>query len=597
MSWPCQGRCVDAAWISHKGWAYFVKGGLVWRYDILHDKVDLDEGRGFPRAVRWPGLPQSWSTGFDAALNGGNGKVYFFKGREYVRFDIAAAKVDAGPLPIATQWPGLPQTWSTGFDAAVNWGNGKIYFFKGRDALSYDLSNDRADGPRPIADTLRGFPKAWSTGIDTAVNWGNGKVYIFKGYEYVRYDMAGDRVDGDFPRPIASDWHGLMPLIGWTAGPAATMPQHAMAVGQEADGRALFLCAAVVGQATYPGKTWSERKLCNYSDGQREVKTDVYAIATTTLSIAWVAKNSALLDKLIPVGVSPAGRRYYLCRARFGNGIHPGRIEAPSSGCTISYGGRSHTLNDDFEVASAPTTPNPPYIPLIVRMLSALPNSEQFKDVCASEVVYTIRDEAAAARYPHDLPEIKKLIQTISRNGCAMLYKGPAEVPKYARKVEVVLEDNVQNHAPAFVLRHDSDCTLTINPGVFPKSAGNPVDILGLLYHEVTHTVQHSKASGRFVGAFNEGVADLIALRMLEARVSKVGGDWKGGYQPMAYFVDWLDHRYKDFLYKYNMSRSIGPKWSVEVVRELTGKPVDELWQEYQDSLAVTLARPESLLR
>ena len=230
-------------------------------------------------------------------------------------------------------------------------------------------------------------------------------------------------------------------------------------------------------------------------------------------------------------------------------------------------------------------------------MLSPLPDSERFKDVCGSEVVYTVRDEAAAARYPRELPDMKTLIQTLSRNACAMLYKSPAEVPKYARKVDVVLEDNAQNHSPAFVLRHDSDCTLTINPHEFPESGRNPVDILGLLYHEVTHTVQHSKASGRHVGAFNEGVADLIRLRMLEGRVSEPGEDWQAGYQPMAYFVDWLDHRYLDFLYRYNMSRSKGPKWSVEVIRELTGKSVEALWREYQESLAVTLAQPESLLR
>src|ERR1700730_15490084 len=89
MSWPCQGRCFDAAWIANKGWAYFFKGGQYWRYDIPYDKVDLgDHDVTYPRPLRRiPGLPQSWWGGVDAVLNTGDGKAYWFKGSEYVRYD------------------------------------------------------------------------------------------------------------------------------------------------------------------------------------------------------------------------------------------------------------------------------------------------------------------------------------------------------------------------------------------------------------------------------------------------------------------------------------------------------------------------------
>ena len=114
----------------------------------------------YPRPMnKWPGLTQSWLNGINAALNGGDGKVYWFKGREYVRLDVATGKVDAGPRLIAAQWPSLPPAWSLGFDAAVNWGNGKIYFFKGDQYIRYDVNSGKSDKgyPKPIAGTIREF--------------------------------------------------------------------------------------------------------------------------------------------------------------------------------------------------------------------------------------------------------------------------------------------------------------------------------------------------------------------------------------------------------------------------------------------------------
>ncbi len=46
----------------------------------------------------------------------------------YTRYDIKADKVDPGyPKAMNSKtWPGV---WSNGIDAAINWGNGKAYFF------------------------------------------------------------------------------------------------------------------------------------------------------------------------------------------------------------------------------------------------------------------------------------------------------------------------------------------------------------------------------------------------------------------------------------------------------------------------------------
>ena len=437
--------------------------------------------------------------------------------------------------------------------------------------------------------------EAWNAGFDTAVNWGNGKVYIFKGDEYVRYDIVSDRVDGGYPKPIATNWPGLMRLVDWVNW-SAKLPDHAISIGREPDNSTHFLCAAVDGNAIYPGKLWSRNNSCYYADDKREVKTSVYAVATTKLPITWTTKTSAPSDRLIPVGVSPAGRTYYLCRARFANGVHPGRIETLSGACTIPYNGRSHALNDGFEIAIAPTTVNFPNIPHIVRMLSPLSGSDKFKDVCAAEVTFLPRDTVAAARYPSHLPDIKTLVQIVSRNTCAMLYKRPSEVPKYARKIEVVIEDHEKHRANAYVFRHDAHCTLGFNSRVFPPNGPNVMYVVTLIYHEATHTTQQSDY-GPNRAAFNEGVADYILFKAWERRIGTPGGDWKKGYDMMAYFLMWLERRYPDIAYKVVMSAATKERIGHEIIRRLTGRPIDELWQEYLAKASpARLTEPESLL-
>ena len=50
----------------------------------------------------------------------GNGRVYFFKANQYLRYDIAADTVDQDyPRPIAGNWPGLIEALPGGVDAAL----------------------------------------------------------------------------------------------------------------------------------------------------------------------------------------------------------------------------------------------------------------------------------------------------------------------------------------------------------------------------------------------------------------------------------------------------------------------------------------------
>ena len=147
----------------------------------------------------------------DAVVEWDDGKVYFFRGNQYLRYDIKTDRVDDDyPKPInQINWSGLP--WTSGIDAAVNWGNGKVYIFKGNEYVRFDIKTDKVDPgyPKTINQTTwPGLP--WVDGIDAAVNWGNGKAYIFKGDQYVRYDLKLDKADEGYPKPInRKNWPGL----------------------------------------------------------------------------------------------------------------------------------------------------------------------------------------------------------------------------------------------------------------------------------------------------------------------------------------------------------------------------------------------------
>jgi hypothetical protein len=178
------------AWPNGK--AYMFHGTNYTRYDFQtgarEDTLSIIEN--------WPGLR---NTAPDALVHWGFGKVYIFYGDEYLRFDIGQNNVEAEYLPpnppikIADRWP-LPSAWTTRLDAAVNWGNGKVYFFRGSEYLRYDITLDQVDPgyPKSIASNWNGI---WADNIDGVLYQGGTKAYFFKGDEYRRYSIDSDGVD------------------------------------------------------------------------------------------------------------------------------------------------------------------------------------------------------------------------------------------------------------------------------------------------------------------------------------------------------------------------------------------------------------------
>jgi len=185
------------------GKIYMFKGDQYVRFSSV--SAGVDSGYPKPIAGNWVGLPANFRQDLDAALfRDSNNKLYFFKGNQYVR--LTGSKMDSGyPKPIAGNWSGLPTHFNDGIDAAfLRKSNGKIYFFKGSEFVRMTGSSMDAGYPKPIKDSW-GVPDDWSDGIDAALmRRDNGKVYFFKGQDYIRFKTT-QQLDPGYPKAIANE--------------------------------------------------------------------------------------------------------------------------------------------------------------------------------------------------------------------------------------------------------------------------------------------------------------------------------------------------------------------------------------------------------
>ncbi len=193
-------------------------------------EFDLEQSRvgGIPRGIQRLdpyGFDAVFREGTTAAVNDGRGFVYFFSDGWYSRYQLSIREVSSGfPVRITEQrWPGLLALGP--IDAAVNAGNGKIYFFGGGNYLRFDIASHRTDPgyPRPVTEgTWPGLP-ALGRRIEAATNMGNGKIMFFSGNRMLSFDIAADRADPGYPQMVTDrNFTGAVPPVGFYLSVATT---------------------------------------------------------------------------------------------------------------------------------------------------------------------------------------------------------------------------------------------------------------------------------------------------------------------------------------------------------------------------------------
>ncbi len=194
-------KAIDATFTLNDQLVVFVQGDKVVKYNFSEQRV-VSAG-----VLTQNGLPGVNFKQIDAAVNFGNGKVYLFSGSQYVRFDLTSFAADPG-YPKSTQqyWPGIN---FSKIDAAMNWPN-KSYFFAGDQYARFDAKANQADEGYPKKTTSSTWPGLTFAKIDAAFTQ-NGITYFFAGEKYTAYDVTTDKALAGYPKNLKD----LTPL--WSA--------------------------------------------------------------------------------------------------------------------------------------------------------------------------------------------------------------------------------------------------------------------------------------------------------------------------------------------------------------------------------------------
>ena len=136
---------------------------------------------------------------------------------------------------------------------------------------------------------------------------------------------------------------------------------------------------------------------------------------------------------------------------------------------------------------------------------------------------------------------------------------------------------------------HTADTTITISSAWIEKHP----DDLGMVAHELVHVVQRyrrGRGEHKPPGWLTEGIADYMRYYVVEpdsdrAKFDPERGDYKGGYQPAAGMLNWVEKQRPGTVAKLNALLRAG-KYTSAKFREVAGDEPDALWRQFKASLA-----------
>jgi hypothetical protein len=130
----------------------------------------------------------------------------------------------------------------------------------------------------------------------------------------------------------------------WVAANNGNVPPGAVVGGQERTGETLYVCRANFNNAAHGGKVRNGFRGCNIGYGGREEEVPNYEVLVERRPRWVAARDGNIPADAVPIG-QESGIELFVCRGRFQNGIHSGKIQPAFRACNIGFGGKEETIN------------------------------------------------------------------------------------------------------------------------------------------------------------------------------------------------------------------------------------------------------------
>jgi hypothetical protein len=201
-------------------------------------------------------------------------------------------------------------------------------------------------------------------------------------------------------------------------------------------------------------------------------------------------------------------------------------------------------------------------------------------------VVQNLDAAGSGALFTAAVPDPQGMLLQIARDDCELLYRTPAEVPAIAGITLVV--ENIDGVAYTTAINGSEVHLSSKYLQSYQNGGGNLAnEINGVIHHEFVHVYQFDNDNYGGITWLIEGIADFVRYRagFVPLANRRHGGAYTDSYQVTAFFLDYLDRTYPNFVY--NLNHVLAPKdksWTVAYFATVTGKEVDTLWGEYQSS-------------
>ncbi|MNO12252.1 Amylopullulanase precursor [compost metagenome] len=195
------------------------------------------------------------------------------------------------------------------------------------------------------------------------------------------------------------------------------------------------------------------------------------------------------------------------------------------------------------------------------------------------------------ALFEQALPNVEEEVTAMVRKLCSILYENPDDLRFGPKVINIKVRDEpgvayAGGNRVEAELGFSSQHLNNVNNSATPLRR----EIIGILYHELTHLYQYDDNAYGQIGYLIEGMADAVRFEVgyHDRYAETAGGTWQDGYGRTGNFIRWIDeHKHQGFLRELNASLDPfdGISWNESIFQQLTGESVLSLWSQYQASL------------